>query len=115
MNLLITENIGKSLKGTYSGTSCRKTVEEVQSRFAALIEGVSPTEISEMEQALINEGMPVEEVQRLCDVHAAVFKGSIEEIHRPENEAEIPAIQYTLSAKKTKLLKHLSTTDFYLC
>jgi DUF438 domain-containing protein len=67
-----------------------KTVEEVQSRFAALIEGVSPTEISEMEQALINEGMPVEEVQRLCDVHAAVFKGSIEEIHRPENEAEIP-------------------------
>ena len=27
------------------------------------------------------EGMPVKEVQRLCDVHAAVFKGSIEEIH----------------------------------
>jgi len=24
---------------------------------------------------LIMEGMPVEEIQRLCDVHAAVFKG----------------------------------------
>ena len=28
-----------------------------------------------MEQALIAEGMPVEEVQRLCDVFVAVLKG----------------------------------------
>jgi DUF438 domain-containing protein len=67
-----------------------KSVEEVKERFAKLIEGVSPSEISEMEQALIMEGMPVEEVQRLCDVHAAVFKGSIEEIHRPQRQEEIP-------------------------
>lgn len=61
-----------------------KSVEEVKSKFADLIEGVSPAEISEMEQALIQEGMPVQEIQRLCDVHAAVFKGSIEQIHHPE-------------------------------
>lgn len=67
-----------------------KSVEEVKSRFATLIEGVSPSEISEMEQALISEGMPVSEVQRLCDVHAAVFEGSIEDIHRAENEATTP-------------------------
>jgi DUF438 domain-containing protein len=36
------------------------------------------------------EGMPVEEIQRLCDVHAAVFKGSIEEIHRPVKPEETP-------------------------
>lgn len=36
------------------------------------------------------EGMPVEEIQRLCDVHAAVFKGSIEEIHRPQKPEEVP-------------------------
>lgn len=59
-----------------------KGVEEVKERFGKLIEGVSATEISEMEQALIREGMPLSEVQRLCDVHAAVFKGSIEEIHK---------------------------------
>ncbi len=34
--------------------------------------------------------MPVEEVQRLCDVHAAVFKGSIEEIHASIDVSEIP-------------------------
>jgi len=67
-----------------------KSVDEVKSRFEELIEGISVNEIAEMEQALIKEGMPVEEIQRLCDVHAAVLKGSIEEIHRPQNEEETP-------------------------
>ena len=61
-----------------------KTVEEVKHRFEETFEGVSASEISEVEQALIMDGMPVSEVQRLCDVHAAVFKGSIEDIHRTE-------------------------------
>lgn len=67
-----------------------KSVDEVKARFEELIKGISPTEISEMEQALIMEGMPVQEIQNLCDVHAAVFKGSIEEIHRPQKPEEIP-------------------------
>lgn len=67
-----------------------KTVEEVRERFAKLIEGISASEISQMEQSLIMEGMPVSEVQRLCDVHAAVFKGSIEEIHQPKSILDIP-------------------------
>src|SRR5690554_4623137 len=66
------------------------TVDEIKPRFEKLIQGISVTEITEMEQALIMEGMPVEEIQRLCDVHAAVFKGSIEEIHRPQKPEEIP-------------------------
>ncbi len=61
------------------------TVEEVKSEFDTLTTGISAVEITEMEQALVNEGMPVEEIQRLCDVHAAVFKGSIEEIHRDDD------------------------------
>jgi len=40
------------------------------------------------------EGMPVEEIQRLCDVHAAVFKGSIEEIHRPQKPEEVAGASY---------------------
>lgn len=67
-----------------------KSVEEVKERFAQLIEGISASEISEMESALMMEGMPVEEVQRLCDVHAAVFKGSIEDIHKPQEAEETP-------------------------
>ncbi|MDF2988157.1 MAG: domain S-box protein [Eubacterium sp.] len=67
-----------------------KAIEDVKARFEELIKGISPTEISEMEQALIMEGMPVQEIQNLCDVHAAVFKGSIEEIHRPQKPEEVP-------------------------
>ena len=67
-----------------------KTVDEVKGRFDKLIDGVSASEISQMEQNLIMEGLPIEEVQRLCDVHAAVFKGSIEDIHKPEGPHEIP-------------------------
>lgn len=66
-----------------------KTVDEVKERFGKLIEGVSATEISAMETALINEGMPVSEVQRLCDVHAAVFDGSIEQIHQADDPGAI--------------------------
>lgn len=62
------------------------TVNDVKEKFAKLIEGVSASEITQMEQALVNEGMPVSEIQKLCDVHASVFKGSIEEIHAESND-----------------------------
>ena len=65
-----------------------KSVEDVKQKFEGTFEGVSASEISEVEQALIMDGMPVSEIQRLCDVHAAVFKGSIEEIHKPEDAAK---------------------------
>jgi DUF438 domain-containing protein len=67
-----------------------KSVEEVKEKFAEVIDGIAPSEISAMENALMKEGMPVTEVQRLCDVHAAVFKGSIEEIHMPEKQEDNP-------------------------
>ena len=67
-----------------------KSVDEVKARFEQTFGDVSATEISEVEQALIADGMPVAEVQRLCDVHAAVFKGSIEEIHSQDDPMDEP-------------------------
>ena len=80
----------KVLKELIMELHAGKSVEEVKSRFEELIKGVSASEISEMEQALIMEGMPVEEIQKLCDVHAAVFKGSIEDIHKVRKPDETP-------------------------
>ena len=68
-----------------------KSVDEVKAQFAEAFTGVSASEISAAEQALIAGGMPVAEVQRLCDVHAAVFKGSIEEIHSQPQDASYEA------------------------
>jgi hypothetical protein len=49
----------------------------LQDRFAALVKDVGPTEIAEMEQKLIDEGMPETEVKRLCDVHVRIFEESL--------------------------------------
>ncbi len=66
------------------------TVEQVQEEFAATFGHVSAEEISMAEYALMQEGTTAEEIQSLCDVHAAVFKGSIEEIHAPRSAEETP-------------------------
>jgi DUF438 domain-containing protein len=42
-----------------------------------------------MEQALIKEGMAIEEVQNLCDVHAAVFEGSISDLHPTKDHTKV--------------------------
>ena len=67
-----------------------KTIDEVKAQFEEAFDGVSASEISEAEGALISEGLPVEEIQKLCDVHASVFKGSIEEIHQSTDPSVIP-------------------------
>lgn len=84
-----------------------KAVDDVKAQFAELIKGISTAEISEMEGALIAEGMPVEEIQRLCDVHAEVFKGSIEEIHRPQKPEEVPGHPIHTFIKENKAVGEL--------
>ena len=84
-----------------------KTVEEVKSQFEKVFHGVSASEISKAEGALIAEGLPVEEVQKLCDVHAAVFKGTIEEIHRPEEPALIPGHPVQVLVRENKRISHI--------
>ncbi|AIF51086.1 DUF438 domain-containing protein [Pelosinus sp. UFO1] len=55
-----------------------RSVLEVKGKFDKIAVGMDPAELSLIEQGLINEGLPVEEVQRLCDVHAAVFREALE-------------------------------------
>ncbi len=53
-------------------------IASVRKKFADLIRDVSPQEIAEMEQALIAEGVPVEQLQKVCDVHVQVFEQALE-------------------------------------
>ncbi|NTU74677.1 MAG: DUF438 domain-containing protein [Anaerolineaceae bacterium] len=55
-----------------------KTVEEVKAEFGALALEASYNEIAETEQMLIDEGLPVSEIQNLCDVHVAVFRDGLD-------------------------------------
>ncbi len=86
-----------------------KSVEDVRQKFAEAFDGVSAAEISEAEQALIEGGMPVSEIQRLCDVHASVFKGSIEDIHKPQPDEQTPGHPiHTFKAENDALERLLS-------
>ncbi len=53
--------------------------EEMKRRFRDAIGDVSATDISVVEEELIREGMPRERIRKLCDVHLAVFRDSIEQ------------------------------------
>lgn len=63
-------------------------MEVVREEFGRWFSSVSPQEITEMEQALVEDGLPVQEIQRLCDVHASIFKGSVEDIHAMDEHVD---------------------------
>lgn len=51
--------------------------EAVKESFKEVLEGATPTEIARAEEELIREGLPREEIHRLCEVHLAVFRESL--------------------------------------
>ena len=52
--------------------------DEAKARFKDLLGNVTPTEIAEIEEGLIEEGLPREEIQRLCELHLKVFQEALE-------------------------------------
>lgn len=64
--------------------------EEAKKMFDESFDGVDVTEITAAERELIKSGLNPIEIQNLCNVHSAVFKGSITDIHRSNYEHEQP-------------------------
>lgn len=80
------KELGNIIKKLHQGVD----KEEVKKEFNEKFNSVTSQEIVEMEQQLIKDGMTIDEIQGLCEIHADVFNESIEEIHRivPEHEKE---------------------------
>ncbi len=94
----------EKLKALIKELHAGATVEDVKDRFKTEFGGITTTEISQMEQELVAEGLPIEEVQKLCDVHASVFDGSIEDIHPKKDNAQIKGHPvYVFSLENDKL------------
>ena len=81
-----------------------KNPEEVKMKFKDILKNVSPTEIAHVEQELVNEGMPQEEIRKLCDVHLAVFRESIDE-QKVEVKTDHPI--HVLMEEHKIILQHL--------
>jgi len=71
------KKIADALKRIHQGESA----EQVLAEFADVLRNASASEISDIEQSLIADGMPIEVIQYLCDAHVAVFKESLD--HSP--------------------------------
>ncbi len=52
-------------------------MQAVREDFKRHFQDVPADEIAAAERLLMDEGMPVEEVQRMCDVHASLFDGAV--------------------------------------
>ncbi len=53
----------------------------VEAEFKADFAYVTGAEIAQMEYNLVQEGVSVEEIQNLCDIHASLFQGSVQQMH----------------------------------
>jgi DUF438 domain-containing protein len=82
----ITQERMDILKGIIRDLHAGVPAEELTARFSQAVGDFSPTEIAEMEQQLVAEGLPVQEVKRLCDVHAGLFRTSLDE----QEPVEVP-------------------------
>jgi DUF438 domain-containing protein len=68
------ETIKEALKQIHAGIP----YQEVKQVFTDILKNASAGEIAEIEQALIADGLPVEDIQYLCDVHVAMFRESLD-------------------------------------
>jgi DUF438 domain-containing protein len=74
------DNIVFKIKEYLKRLEENEKLESVRADFVKEFENVDAGEIMEAEQQLLKEGTPLTTVQKLCDVHAALFKGkTIEE------------------------------------
>jgi PAS domain S-box-containing protein len=70
------------IKQLHSGLS----PQEIKEKFKQVLEAINPLEIAIIEQELIKEGVAREEIQKLCDVHLAIFREQLE-----KQKFEIPS------------------------
>lgn len=82
--------------------------EVVQAEFKEHFSGVSSFEITQMEQALMDEeGLQADQIQSLCSIHANIFKGSIEEVHTVHREEEMAGHPVRVLKEENYALKEL--------
>jgi PAS domain S-box-containing protein len=85
--------------------------EEIKEKFKDVLKGVTSEDIVRVEQELVREGMPREELLKLCDVHMAVFAEQLEgqELHIPNGHPIAILIEeHRIMSERAERLKTLA-------
>jgi DUF438 domain-containing protein len=78
--------------------------EEAKSRFLKEVGNITSTEIAEIEQSLINEGMSPDEIKRFCNVHALLFESALKEVTTREDSPAHPVHLFKLENREVEKL-----------
>lgn len=85
---------------------------EVRKRLVELLKSIPYNEVVQVEQELINEGLPEEEVLKFCDIHTQVLDGHIDQSEAKEIPPGHPVD--TFKQENKELLKVIRTLNkFY--
>jgi len=104
----------KRLKQVIDKLATGAAPADVKREFHELIKGASAEEVASMEQSLIDGGLPVEEVQRLCEVHADIFKGGLQKQPRANRLPGHPVHTYMAENRQArKRLRALRLAGFF--
>lgn len=76
------------------------SVEEAKNRFEREIGSITSTEIAEVEQSLIDEGLSPDEIKKFCNVHALLFKSTLEKSTVKEKSPAHPIFLFELENRE---------------
>jgi len=76
------EALKKLIKKLHEGVDSEIVKAEFQKEFGS----VTTKEIVELENALVEEGLSVKEIERLCDVHASIMGVSVNTLHLEDHK-----------------------------
>ena len=99
-----TESRKELLKGYLKRLNAGEDLESVRADFVKNFSDVEAYEIMNAEQELLKEGTPLSEVQKLCDVHSALFHGATteEKIANAEKAVEDSLIRKKVASELAK-------------
>ncbi|NMC16521.1 MAG: DUF438 domain-containing protein [Chloroflexi bacterium] len=85
-----------ALKAIIRKLHAGESVESLQEEFNEVIAEASASDIAQAEREVIAEGLPVADIQKLCDLHVAVFQQGLESQPAPESVPGHPVYNFRL-------------------
>ena len=92
----------EALRSLLDRLSEGEELESVRADFVRDFKDVDPAEIMRAEQGLMESGMPLSKVQKLCDVHSALFHGDTREEKIANAERAVQASLKNHAGKEEK-------------
>ena len=92
----------EALRSLLDRLSEGEDLESVRADFVRDFKDVDPAEIMRAEQGLMESGMPLSKVQKLCDVHSALFHGDSREEQIANAERAVKASLKNQTGKEQK-------------